>query len=356
MLGGCAQAYAPPGGERDTEAPRVESSTPAANAVVPDFHGAVVIKFSETLSERGPRLGEQVMVSPESGTVEVKRHGNELKITVAGGWQKNRIYHVTVMPGWADRFGNARRAPYDLIFSTGPQILPTALGGIVTDRLTGRPVPNARIQAISFTDSTTYTSTTDTAGFFVMQGLPVAGYTLNAFLDTNRNRKADGAEPRQSTTRAISTVRDTQIVEMSLLARDTTPARLLRAEAKDSLQVRLTFDDYFDPAEPQPGIATTLWQLPDSTPGPGGTLIHVTEFERRERALRDTTTTRRAPQDTAKMLPTQQIIFVPAQPLRPGTKYRIKVLGIRNINGVPNGGGSTTFETAVPPKPATPRK
>src|SRR5438067_1735903 len=79
-LSACAQASAPPGGTPDTDPPRVIKTVPEQGAVVPDFTGPVHIKFDETLSERGPRKNEMVSVSPDTGTAEVSRSGDELKI------------------------------------------------------------------------------------------------------------------------------------------------------------------------------------------------------------------------------------------------------------------------------------
>lgn len=328
-------------------------TVPAQGAVAQEVKGAVLIRFDETLSERGPRVGEEVSVSPETGEVKVDRSGRELKVSIAGGWQKGLVYHVTVLPGWQDRHGNARAVPYDLIFSTGPEIIPTALGGLITDRLTGRPVANARVLATSVRDSTVYTTLTDTAGFFVLQSLPIGGYQTTVFIDMNRDRKLDFREPRAAVTRAISTARDTQIVELALLAPDTTPARLLRADARDTMQVRVAFDDFIDAAEPLGAVSVSLWQLPDSTRGPNASLMHIREYEMRQRAARDTTANAQpARPDTTRAYPTQELVLVPAQPLLPKTRYRVIVSGIRNVVGLPNGGGTATFETAARPKPA----
>jgi hypothetical protein len=150
---------------------------------VPDFNGPVRIKFDETLSERGPRGTDAVAISPEDSTLDVSRSGNELKITTKTGWQKGRVYHVTVLPGFAGRAGNQRTVPYELVFSTGPQINPNALAGLVTDRLTGRPVASARVTATSGNDSVPYVTSTDTGGFFALRGMPVSSYRVVAYVD-----------------------------------------------------------------------------------------------------------------------------------------------------------------------------
>ena len=361
---GCAQASSPPGDEPDRSPPRVISTTPDTNAIGAAFNGRVVIRFDETLSERGVREDDMVLVSPETGEVDIERKGAELRVEIEGGWQGGRIYHVMVLPGVQDRFGNARIQPYELVFSTGPAIPQTAVAGLVTDRLTARAVANARVLLTSTSDSSTYVTLTDTAGFFAIRSLPTGTYGATAFLDQNRNREIDFPEARDVKPLTLSAARDTPIVELSVLAPDTTPARLLRAEAIDSSAVRIAFDDFIPPADRLSGVSVALWQLPDSTHVPiGGALMHPREHER-QRAVKDTSAAAKPPvvverggdlraaaADTVR-LPTQELVFVPARPLTPGTRYRIIVRGVRNMLGLADGGGSAPFEIPARPRPA----
>lgn len=366
LMGACAQASSPPGGDPDRYAPRVIGTVPDTNAVVTNFSGPVIFRFDETLSERGVREDEMVLVSPETGEVEISRKGDEIRVEMEGGWQPGRVYHVTVNPGVQDRFGNARTQAYELVFSTGPEILPNAIAGLVTDRLTARAIANARVELMHTSDSTTYVTLTDTAGFFAVRSLPLGAYRAIAFLDPNRNRTIEFEEPRDQKITSLVTPRDTPVVELSVLALDTTPARLLRAAATDTTSVRIAFDDFI-PANAQFGEVTiTLWQLPDSTPVPAaGSVMHPRERERLLRAMQDTGAAKpaapRAPGATAPSaadtirLPTQEIVFVPARALLPATRYRILMNGIRNMLNIPGGGGTTTFETAARARPAAPR-
>lgn len=338
----CARVLPPPGGERDTEPPRVVETDPPQNADAPQHAGTrrpVRIIFHETLSERSPR--ELVQVSPETGLVHAERDGREIRVTIDGGWHVGRVYRITVVPGVVDRFGNARTTTYELVFSTGGVILPNALGGIATDRITGRPAAGARVEAIGQADSTRYTSVTDSTGFFAVRSLPAGSYELRIYSDQNRNREMDAREAREVRPYRVGE-RDTVAVEFALLAPDTSPARLLRADIRDSAQVRLNFDDYMEAGAPLNGIRVTVWQLPDSTPHSGGMLMTARQFQ----AMRDTARSRAATptpaaQDTALPLPVNELIWVPSPALSPQTRYRITVAGYRNINNVPNGGGTT---------------
>lgn len=366
----CARPYPPSGGEQDRSAPRVLTTTPEGLSVVSGFDEAAVFRFDEKLSERGIR-DDAVLVSPETGRATIEREGSELKVKIDGGWRPNTVYRIVIPPGVADRFGNARREPAELVFSTGPQLTPTAIAGVATDRVTGRPLADLRVVAISARDSTTFSTVSDSAGFFSIRFLDLGRYTLQAYEDQNRNKKMDGRERRAERTVNISTVRDTQVIEeFALLSPDTLRARLLKAEPRDSLDVRLTFDDFLDPVQPANEIGVALFRLPDSTRVAGARVMTARALERLRSARQDSirlaqpdTTRRAAPlpppphqqPDTARMVAVQELVLVPATPLEPRTRYRVELSNVRNINGLPNGGGSAIFTTRARPAPDTTR-
>jgi hypothetical protein len=335
-----------------------------------------VFTFDETLSERGAR--DAVLVSPETGRALLERDGLELKVSLEGGWKPNTVYRVIILPGIQDRFNNARREPTELVFSTGAPLVTTAIGGLVTDRVTGRPLVETRVTAVALSDSVVHATVTDTAGFFGLRFLPVARYNITAFEDQNRNKKLDKGERRAERSINLGSVRDTQVVELAVLAPDTLPARLLRAEPRDSMEVRLVFDDYLDPDQQLTAIRVQLLQMPDSTPVPGATLQTQQAADaaraRRDsvaRAARDTATAdsaaRRRPPAPAPGVPLgrpiapgaarpiipQELVLVPAQPLQPRVQYRVEIRGVRNINGLLDGGGSANFQLRAPTPPDT---
>jgi hypothetical protein len=353
IISACAQAYPAPGGPTDREAPRLLSTKPEQLAVVPDWKGEVVFTFDETLSEQGIR--DAVMVSPETGRPELNRDGNELKVKVEGGWKPNTVYRVILTPTIQDRFRNTRREPTELVFSTGPQLIPTAIGGIVTDRITGKPIGDARVVATAAPDTTPNATVTDTAGFFGLRFLTPGRYIVRAFEDRNRNKKADFTEKVAEQPVELSTQSDTTPVFLSLLTPDTTAARVLRAEARDSMQVRIVLDDFIDPTQPITGATVSIVQLPDSARVIAPRVMHVHDFDalRRSQLPRDTSSRARpTPPPTAQpadtvLRPLQELVVVPGVPLKPGTRYLVQVGGITNLRAIPNGGGRVSFQTAA---------
>lgn len=392
---GCASAQAPPGGEPDRSPPFVIGAVPEPMSVHPDgFDHDVVIRFNERISEKMGQvenIDDAVLISPHTGRLKVHRGRSALSIHEDGGWKPGYVYHIYVRPVLRDLFGNKMQEPIDLIFSTGPPIENTVLGGIVENRIDGKPVADARIDATQHGDTATYLAMSDTAGFFALRYVPAGAYQIVAFQDRNRNGKIDFPEPVDTVTADLA-VNDTAVVTMPLLPGDTTPARLVRAEAQDSVTVTLTYDDYLDPDRPVDG-SVAFYLLPDSTPAGGGEMLHPFELKARRaaKAAADSMaadSARRAgpdtakagklppagpdtlpgallaaragareapqdtvPQDTAKQapLPSRDVAVVPATPLLPDTVYAVVVHGVTNINNLPGGGGSVRFRTPKPP-------
>ena len=385
----CARNLPPPGGEEDRVPPQIVATTPETLSIVTDFEGPVVFRFAEKLSERGPT--NPVIVSPQPAEVEFTRSGEEIRVDLKGGWRRGVIYRVVLMPGIRDLFNNERREAAELVFSTGPQIPATAIAGLVTDRITGRPAQQAIVDATRREDSLVYSTAADSLAFFALRNVPIGSYDIVAYSDLNGNRRRDPTEPvsrsiNQTLVRAADTV--TVADQLVVTPPDTTPPRLARAEGRDSLQIRLFSDDWLEPAAPIASINVRILTLPDSTEVEGAHRLMLADTftammrERAEAArrdslaaadtmvsdttVRDTTGVRPPPGQGQRIgqaaggqrgigqaqapaippigpLPYQELVLIPAAPLPPGT-YLVEVSGLMNINQRFGGGGVAPFE------------
>jgi hypothetical protein len=356
----CAHVEAPPGGQVEQRPPQLVSVQPDTAAVVPGFRDRVVIEFDVPISEQG--LDEAVTVSPRTSPAAVDRSGGRVRVSLRRGWEAGRIYHVEVGAGVRDRFGNRLEAPVRLVFSTGPAIPATRATGTVTDRITGQPVAEARVEAILQPDSLVYVVRTDTAGRFEVARVPEGDYLVRAFLDQNRSRALDATEPRDTARLAIRA--DTvPALRLVLLPGDTTPPVAGTAAFADGW-VEVRFDDYLDPDQPLAPAQVTL-------AGPEGA-VAMAEIRigqpPRDTTAADTADAREAPQPAARTgarpadagrpgaaaaapadpLPSRSLFARPAQPLLPDTIYTVTVTGVRNVNGLV-GGGEAPLRT---PRPA----
>nr|WP_240978932.1 hypothetical protein [Longimicrobium terrae] len=271
-----------------------------------------------------------------------------------------------------------------MVFSTGPAIPATAASGVVTERVTGSAA-RVRVDAVRVTDSLTYTTQTDTSGAFRFAQVPEGEYRVTAYRDANRNNRTDVFEARD-TTRFTLVAGSTPTARLAILLPDSTAPRPGSASstADGAGWIEVRFDDYLDPAQTVTPAQITLIG-PDSLPvavaeariGPAPTAVRDSAGADSAggRAQADTARRTTAPRpgagagrparadsvraDTtpAAPLPSQVLSIRPVQPLPANTQFRVRVTGVRNINGLV-GGGDIPLRTPRPaPAPAatTPR-
>lgn len=252
----------------------VVSTWPDTFEVIESFRDAVVIEFSERISERPTegRLDQAVVVSPITGEHRVKHTRQGLEISVLGGFEPGLVYRIRVLRTIKDLFNNPMEAPFELVFSTGGEYEPHVLAGVVTDRITGEPIERVRVEArqliqraaedtVAPPPGPPHLALTDSAGIFVLRYLPAGTFDLTVYEDTNRNREPNFRE-RQGTSREIlgfmASRIDTVLTSLALMQRDTTQAELIRVEAEDSTRLKISFDDYLDPEGPLDQVISTL--------------------------------------------------------------------------------------------------
>ena len=399
-VGSCASPRGPPGGPPDLSGPQVVATVPDTFALIEAFDGPIRITFNERISERGASgsLDQAVQVSPESGEIEVRHRKDGLEVRMEGGFLTDLVYRVTVLPTVQDLFRNAMPQPFEFIFSTGAEIVPNALAGMVFDRLTSEPMEGVRVAArfqplvvggIGEAQGPTHVAISDTSGVFAFRYLPPVGrYVLTAFQDVNRNREADFFEPVGDAFQVINGA-DTVFTDITLLRPDTTAAIVSDAEAVDSVTVTVEFDDYLDPDAPLTGVLATL-QL-DSLPAGVGVreIMQEREYLIRTKALEDSLrvadslrilesirvadSLRAAgdsvaatevdearprprpappvdrPEEETRDLPKRTIYLLLSDTLIAEETYELSVSGVTNINGVAGGGGTAEIVRAAPP-------
>jgi hypothetical protein len=236
---------------------------PEALSTVDALGGGIRIEFSETISERPTSglIADAVLVSPQTVDARVRHRGDAIEVELPGGMRPGVVYRVTVLPVLRDLFGNAMREPFEFVFSTGAELNPSAVVGLVVDRVTGRPTRDVTVLAVDSAAAdppVAYAARTDSGGVYVLRYLPPGEYALVGFLDRNRNRLPDPTEARGTYARQLSATDTVLDAHLALVEPDTTAARLVRAEVPEPALVRLTFDDYLDPEASLAVVGATL--------------------------------------------------------------------------------------------------
>ena len=288
LVGACAQQGAPPGGPDDRRPPVVIRTVPDTFEVVEDFRGPIRFEFDERISERtaGGTLDDAVVVSPRTGELRVGHGRRSLTIELDGGFRPGLVYRVTLLPVVRDLFNNQMRDPFEIVFSTGGEAVPTTIAGIAWDRVTGRGAANYQVRAVGTEDdSTVHVAVTDTGGVYAFRYIPAARYVVTAFDDRNRDAVVDPMEV-QGSRRLLIDDGDTLLVHIAVLQPDTTPAVLTSATALDSVTLLLEFDDYLDPALPLAGVGVSLTS-PDSSRTAAVRIFHEHEYVTYTEAVMD---------------------------------------------------------------------
>jgi hypothetical protein len=356
---GCAHVEAPPGGTPDSAAPVLESTRPDTNARMRSYLGPVVFQYDEGLSEKG--VDTLVTVSPRTSSIAVDKSGSRISVSLRRGWEPNRVYQVTVHPGLQDLFGNSTKQPSTLVFSTGPEIIPTVATGTVILRTTLEPAKGARVEVVHEADSTIYETRPDSAGRWTVMYLPDGQYLVRAYNDTNHDLKLQPYEAVDTTTIRV-TGRDTaRARRLALLAPDTTAPKAGGATG-DGDVIEVKFDDYLDPAQPLSPSQVTVAGASSGATVPVAAL-RIGPFPDTARADsargdsargRDTARAAARPAGPTEPVPSQSLFIRTARPLPADAEFTVTVRGVRNLVGLV-GGGQVPFRTprAAPP-PAAP--
>ena len=251
----CARPEAPPGGPEDLLPPIVVETVPDTFAAVEAGVREIHFRFSERISERPANgvMNDAIVVSPSTGNVIVKHRRDGISVEMQEGLAAGRVYRVTVLPVINDMFGNRLRDPFDLVLSTGDEMVPNVVAGMVEDRVTGQGVPGVRVEARFPRDGDTVThwNFTGDDGVFSLRYVPDGPFEVRAWHDRNRDRELGETEPRTDFLPGLlPEAPDTSFTVLSLIEPDTTPARLASVTAEDSVTLRFEFDDYLEPDLP----------------------------------------------------------------------------------------------------------
>jgi hypothetical protein len=244
----------------------VVSTSPTAFDTVTELGTSVRFDFNERISERvsGGTLETAFSISPRGGELRVDHGRRSLSVRPEGGFRAGLVYRVTLNAVIADLFGNQMTDPFELVFSTGAEPVPTTLAGEAWNRVTGQPVAGATIYAVG-DDGLIHQSSADGDGIFAFRYLPPGDFSVTAFVDINRNGEVDSTEVQGAVPAEIA-VGDTLLLEVVMLEPDTSAAVVTDALALDSVTIAVTFDDFLDPAVPESSMQVSLAREGGSAP------------------------------------------------------------------------------------------
>jgi len=191
----CAEVIAPPGGEVDTTAPQIISSSPENGATGVTNVETIEIVFSERITR--PRTGRAVFISPRQAEApEIKWKADRLSITLPDTLKPDQTYVISFSSTVTDLRNNQIDSVTSVAFSTGLMLDSGVVTGVVSD-ISGKPQPSLFVGLYDFPEGDTvqsfdslfpeYATTTNKAGEFSFRYLPMKNFLLVAFNDKNKD-------------------------------------------------------------------------------------------------------------------------------------------------------------------------
>jgi len=358
---GCARPGAPIGGPVDRVGPQVVATTPESFAVLNDFDGLIQLQFDERISETvsSGTLQETVKISPMLGDIKVTHGSRSLEVEMEGGFPDDMVYRVTVLPRIRDLFQNAMPYPFEFLFSTGAEMVPSVSAGLVTDGITLRPLGGTTVLATTDFDTELdsvkeselrHIAITDSSGVYAFRYLPAGDYSIIAFVDENRNNNPELTEP-VARSYLIVTANDTVFSDMRVLRPDSTPPELSAVGVVDSLTLLIEFDDYLNPEQDLAESVSTTFSSDFSTGLGIAEILSEHEYNLREVTLSDALSSvdsgdiSLSPDSTEKVnaneskIPSRNVYLILIEPISLGVTYEIAISGLENVNGTGLWGG-----------------
>ena len=306
----CARNEPPTGGPEDRFPPYIIETLPDTFSTIEPGTREVWFGFSERISERpvSGRLNDVVVVSPSTGEIRVKHRREGIAVEMREGFAPGLVYRVTLLPVIKDMFGNALPDPFDLVFSTGGEIVPNVIAGMVEDRVTGEATRDVRVAArfAHGDDTITHWNFSDSAGVFSLRYVPDGPFEMWAWQDQNRDGEIDDSEPQTSFTPGeLVDAPDTTLAILTLIQPDTTPPRLTKTTVDDSVTLKIEIDDYIEPDLAEGSItglvtvvALDTASAEEDSLAAGGDTADVAGAEEAEVGAEDTATVAAEPGDT----------------------------------------------------------
>jgi hypothetical protein len=378
LVAACASVGNPPGGPVDTEPPEVISASIDTNATGVKA-SKLELRFNELVAERpsgaaGTSTGAGgldaiVLVSPRTGPPKVEWHRETISIEPRGGFRPNTTYRITLLPGVTDIRGNVNTVPHYYTFSTGSTIPPFAILGRVFDWQLQVPAPGAIVEAVAnagTADSTIYIAVADSLGQFDIGPLSTGKYLVRTFIDADRNRDRGVLEKWDTLTVTVTDHRPA--IELLAAQRDTAIIGVDRAQALDSVWIRVQLDKQYVPrTQLQP--TQVVVQREDSSVFQ--VMLVLNEDEAAFLRARDTTarptsvippaalggrgtSVVRPPEARPSAPPLRTVLMLrvnPATPLKTGEPYILTVRALRNLLGNTGTSRAVFDGPPGPPKP-----
>jgi uncharacterized protein (DUF2141 family) len=191
MFQRCAQTASPPGGKKDTLAPKILTSTPINKSK--NYSGKKVeLDFNEYIGVRN--LNQELLITPNVGTYETRIRPMGITLIMDSTLKQNTTYTFNFRNAIEDMSERNIGKNIKLVFSTGSDIDSLQISGQVRHLETNKKLESVLVGLYPYTDTLRidkakpyYFTKTDTSGIYQIENVAAGKYYMAAFADINNN-------------------------------------------------------------------------------------------------------------------------------------------------------------------------
>lgn len=187
----CAQMASPPGGKKDTLAPKVISSIPLNKSK--NYKGKKIeLLFNEYIGLKN--INQELLITPNVGFYQTKVKPNGVTILLDSALKENTTYTFNFRNAIEDVSERNPGKNIKLVFSTSDLIDSLSIKGNVKNLQTNKKMENILVGLYPWNDTLRidkakpyYFTKTDTSGNYMLENIAAGKYYLAAFEDINNN-------------------------------------------------------------------------------------------------------------------------------------------------------------------------
>lgn len=191
LLQSCAQMASPPGGKKDTLAPKIINSAPLNKSK--NFKGKKIeLSFNEYVNVRN--LNQELLITPNIGTYQSRIRPNGLTLLLDSSLKENTTYTFNFRNAIEDMSERNIGKNIKLVFSTSANLDSLVIKGKVKLMDINKGVENILVALYPYQDTLRidknkpyYFTKTDTSGLYTLENIAPGKYYMAAFQDLNNN-------------------------------------------------------------------------------------------------------------------------------------------------------------------------
>ncbi len=191
MAQSCAQMASPPGGKKDTLAPKLITSVPVNKSK--NYKGKKLdLVFNEYVNVRN--LNQELLITPNVGTYQTRIRPNGLSILLDSALKDQTTYTFNFRNAIEDISERNVGKNIKLVFSTSNTIDSLSITGKIKSMDQNKAFENVLVGLYPYHDTLRidkakpyYFTKTDTSGIYTLENLAQGKYYMAAFIDGNNN-------------------------------------------------------------------------------------------------------------------------------------------------------------------------